>query len=52
MADILPFKKPTEPISNTEPIIHSDYWGDTFPLLELLDAVEKLKDKNKEENKQ
>lgn len=41
MSNIIPFRKPE---ANTEPIIYSDYWGDTFPLLELLEALDKAKE--------
>lgn len=37
---ILNFKKPE---ANTEPIIYSEYWGDTFPITDLLEALEKAK---------
>jgi hypothetical protein len=44
MADIIPFRK-RDDTANTIPVIFSDYWGDTFPLLELLEALEKHKSK-------
>jgi len=42
--NILPFRKKEN--ANSEPIISSDYFGsEHFPLLELLQQIEKLKEK-------
>ena len=48
MSNVIPFKKPEQ--ANTEPIIDSDYWGaSAFPLLELLQALEKTKDESQQQ---
>jgi len=45
MDNIIPFRKKEK--ANTEPIISSDYFGsEHFSLLELLEQIEKLKEKN------
>ena len=41
MSNVIPFKKPEQ--ANTEPIIDSDYWGGSFPLLELLESLKENK---------
>jgi len=40
MSNVLNFPTPK---ANAEPIIYSDYWGDNFSLLELLEAIERSK---------
>jgi hypothetical protein len=40
MGDVIPIRKYE---ANTAPIIESDYWSGSFPLLELLEAIEKAK---------
>ena len=44
--NVIPFPKRNTD-SNVCPIISSDYWGDTFPLQQLLEALDKAK-KDKE----
>ena len=45
MDNVIPFRKKEN--ANNEPIISSDYFGsEHFPLLELLEQIEKLKEKN------
>ena len=38
-SNVIPFRKKSID-ANVAPIIFSDYWGDTFPLKELLDAID------------
>ena len=45
MDNVIPFRKKND--ANNEPIIASDYFGtERFPLLELLEQIEKNKNKN------
>lgn len=46
-SNVIPFRKKSID-ANVAPIIFSDYWGDTFPLKELLDSIDAYKDKDKE----
>lgn len=39
--NVIPFR-PRKPVNET-PIISSDYWGDMFPIEELLAAIDRAK---------